>query len=300
MTALVSVCIPAYRAERFIGQAIRSVLNQTLTDFELIIVDDASPDGTWDVIESFHDHRIVASRNPRNVGAAANWNDVVSRAAGRYVKLLCSDDWLRPDCLARQVAVLAQDDPHEEISLVSARRDIVDEVDRVLLAGRGLATMRGRVPGAVAVKTVVRGGTNLIGEPSTAMFRRSLFDRVGGFDPRAAYMIDLDFWLRLLDHGDFHGIEDTLAVFRVQRGSWSATIAHHQAAQARAFFRRLGPRGEACRTRPALAQLTVADIRLGCLRATGLGYARNAFFGLQAARARRSSRPVGAPTSLVR
>ena len=119
----VSVCIPAYNAARFIGEAIGSVLAQTCRDFELVVVDDASADDTVDVVRRFSDPRLRLLRNARNLGLAGNWNRATSEARGRYVKLLCQDDLLRPDCLADQVAVL--DHPgNGDVALVCARRDI--------------------------------------------------------------------------------------------------------------------------------------------------------------------------------
>src|SRR5207248_11536007 len=90
----VSVCIPAYNAIRFIDEAVRSVLAQSFGDLELVIVDDASHDGTAEAAESYGDARVRLFRNPTNIGAAANWNRVVSFARRRCVKVLCGDDVL--------------------------------------------------------------------------------------------------------------------------------------------------------------------------------------------------------------
>src|SRR5579859_195058 len=103
---LISVCIPCYNGERFIGRTLESVLRQTFTDFELVIVDDKSTDGTVSVIRGFTDARIRLIQNEKNLGLCLNWNRALSQTAGKYVKLLCEDDFLYPECLARQVAVL--------------------------------------------------------------------------------------------------------------------------------------------------------------------------------------------------
>src|SRR5258708_29446213 len=102
----VSVCIPCYNGELFIGRTIESVLQQTFTDFELVLVDDNSTDATVAVIEKFADPRIRLVRNPVNLGMGANSNRALSLGLGRYVKLLCEDDVLHPRCLERPVAVL--------------------------------------------------------------------------------------------------------------------------------------------------------------------------------------------------
>src|SRR5215211_4839983 len=121
---VVSVCIPAYRAEPFIAATIESVLCQTSEDWELIVVDDASPDATYDIASRYAgDRRIRVARNESNLGAVGNWNRVVAEARGRYVKLLCSDDVLYPSCLGLQAAAL---DAHPSAGLVAAKRDLID------------------------------------------------------------------------------------------------------------------------------------------------------------------------------
>src|SRR3954453_8587039 len=118
-TPLVSVCVPAYKAERFIAATIESVLAQTTEDWELVLVDDASPDGTYDVAARYtSDGRVRVARNATNLGPVGNWNHVVGQARGRYIKLLCSDDLLYPTCLARQAGALTA---HPRVGLVAAR-----------------------------------------------------------------------------------------------------------------------------------------------------------------------------------
>jgi glycosyltransferase involved in cell wall biosynthesis len=81
----VSVCIPCYNGEKFIGSTVESILNQTLVDFEIIIVDDASSDRTVAVAQAYRDKRIRLIRNPLNLGMGGNWNKAVSHSRGKYV-----------------------------------------------------------------------------------------------------------------------------------------------------------------------------------------------------------------------
>ncbi len=106
---LVSVIMPAYNAEKYVEASIRSVLAQTCSDFELLVVDDCSKDGTAKIIESLaaEDSRIVFLRNPRNSGVAATRNYAVSQAKGAWVAFLDSDDLWREDKLAKQLALLS-------------------------------------------------------------------------------------------------------------------------------------------------------------------------------------------------
>ena len=71
---IVSVCIPTYNGEQFVAQAVESILQQSFSDFELIIVDDCSHDATWDIVHSFADPRITVHRNEQRLGIPGNWN----------------------------------------------------------------------------------------------------------------------------------------------------------------------------------------------------------------------------------
>jgi len=215
----VSVCVPAYKAARFIGATIESVLRQTADSWELIVVDDASPDDTFAVACGYaSDPRIRLDRNEQNLGPVGNWNRVVTLATGDYVKVLCDDDLLYPTCLARQATAL---DAHPSAALVGSRRDIIDDDGRVVIADRGLAGMSGLVPGRQAMKRMLETGTTPLGEPSVVLFRAEALRQAGLFRDRYATLADVDMYARVLRDWDAVAIDDTLAAFRVSVGSWS-------------------------------------------------------------------------------
>lgn len=227
MAPKISVCIPTYRGGATIGAAIESVLAQSLTDFELIVIDDGSPDDTRVVVEHFSDSRLVYLRNDSNLGPQGNWNRCLDLAQGKYFKLLPHDDLLHPRCLERQVAVLDAD-RDESIALVFSARDVLGPDGRVFTR-RGYPGGREGVTGGNSVmRACVRRGTNLIGEPGAVLFRKSLADRIGAFDATNPYVIDLDYWFRLLAHGDAYFCADSLASFRVSPQSWSVAIGRAQ------------------------------------------------------------------------
>lgn len=103
---LVSIIMPAYNCEHFIAEAIRSVLSQTYTDWELIIVDDCSTDNTAQIVASFDDTRIVYQRNEKNVGAALTRNKALQIAKGHYIAFLDADDLWAPEKLEHQIAFM--------------------------------------------------------------------------------------------------------------------------------------------------------------------------------------------------
>lgn len=97
----ISVCIPTYNYGQYLTYAIKSVLNQSYRNFELVICDDASTDNTKNVIEGFDDKRIRYIRNDTNIGIAPNFNKCVRESKGLYLKFLCADDWFQPNLLEK-------------------------------------------------------------------------------------------------------------------------------------------------------------------------------------------------------
>ena len=228
-TPLVSVCIPLYNSGLYIREAIESVLSQTLTDWELIITDDGSTDGSAEIVASYSDPRIHYLLNPKRLGAEGNWNRCVNEGRGIYRKLLCHDDRLYPDCLARQVAVFKQSG-NESVSLVTAARRIVNPSGKTILT-RCWKKRDQVVEGRRAIQQIVRSGTNLIGEPGSALFRASDWNALNGFNARYPYVIDLDFWFQLLKRGDCFYLAEPLCDFRVSAQSWSFQLAKEQSNQ---------------------------------------------------------------------
>jgi glycosyltransferase involved in cell wall biosynthesis len=275
MTA-VSVCIPVFNGERYIGAALASVLAQTFDDYEVVVVDNCSDDKTVDIVEGFDDPRIRLLRNESNIGAEGNWNRAVDEARGRYVKLLCADDLLHPTCLERQVALL---DAHPRAAFVAGKRDIVDADDAVLVRGRGLFGMTGEIEPTTALRRVVLSGTNPFGEPVTVLMRDSARRAAGGFSAARPYMIDVDLWARLLDHGTVVASPETVGAFRVSLGSWSYSLAREQVAQSRALFLELQQRHPDA--------VSGVDVARGTARAAMLMTMRRAAYAWMKAKARR-------------
>jgi succinoglycan biosynthesis protein ExoO len=111
----VSIVIPAYNASDYIAKAVESALEQTLSDIETIVVDDASTDNTVAIVEAFDDPRLKLIRNEQNLGIQASRNRALMAASGKWVALLDADDWYAPNRLERLVEV-AED---REIDMVA-------------------------------------------------------------------------------------------------------------------------------------------------------------------------------------
>jgi glycosyltransferase involved in cell wall biosynthesis len=233
----VSVCIPVYNGERFLAETIRSVLDQTYRDFELVILDNASTDRSGEIARSFSDPRIRIERNSTTLPQGENWNRVVELARGQLVKVVCADDLLHPRCLELQVAPL---DADPGLALVASRRHMINEEGRVLAPHRGLRGLIGVHTGVEVARRVVRNGANPIGESNNVLFRREDFFTVGGWRADRSHVMDLDLWVRLLQLGDFLGLPDTLAAFRIAQGSISGRSDEELYEQQRALIEELG------------------------------------------------------------
>jgi glycosyltransferase involved in cell wall biosynthesis len=237
MSPSVSVVIPAYNNAAYVGATVRSVLAQTYTDFELVIADHSSTDGTWDVLQEFADEpRVTLLRTPAGGGAKANWDAVSQAATGELLKLVCGDDLLRPQMLERQVAAFRA---HPKAEVVASSRDIVDAHDRPLVRNRGLAGLRGEVDGAAALRRSVRAGGNIFGEPMCVMMRRATVEQAGWWDDRQPYYIDLGTYAHALVRGTLVALPEPLAAFRISDSQWSVRLADEQRRQAAQFHARV-------------------------------------------------------------
>jgi glycosyltransferase involved in cell wall biosynthesis len=235
---LISVCIPVYNAERFIAATIESVLLQTFTDFELIIIDDCSSDRSLEIISSYKDSRLRVIVNDRNLGAEGNWNRCLTESQGRYVKLLPQDDILASTCLAQQAAVLDQDDD-KRIALVFCARTIIDAKGGKLMSRGFPGGRKGTIRGRQLIRRSLCLGSNLIGEPGSVLFRREFAVDAGFFDASDPYVIDLDYWFRLLLRGDGYYLPEKLVSFRISTDSWSVAIGGKQSEEFRRFVARI-------------------------------------------------------------
>lgn len=231
---LVTVAIPLYRGE-FIRQAIDSVLSQTFRNFELLVVDDALDEKSKDIVMSYSDPRIVYVRNEKNLGAEGNWNMCLALANGMYIKILPHDDTLEPNCLKEQVDVLDAD-IDERISLVFCARKIINAKGQPITVRRFSRMSSSRIEARDLIRKCVLRGTNLIGEPGAVLFRSHAAKAVGSFNGTIPYVIDLDYWVRLLSLGNAYYINRPLSTFRVSSSSWSVKIGVGQSDEFKRFI----------------------------------------------------------------
>ena len=197
--------MPVYNARRYLAEAVRSVLGQTLTDFELILVDDGSTDGSARVIDAFAraDDRVRLVRRP-NAGVTRSLNEGIALSRGRYVARMDADDRCLPFRLARQVEYL---DAHPECVAVGSRVVLMDPHGSPL--GRsGHATDHE----SIDRKLLTHSGWAMV-HPTVMMRRQAVVD-LGGYDERWVACEDHDLFLRLAERGRLANLAQPLLWYR--------------------------------------------------------------------------------------
>lgn len=217
MAPAVSVVMPAYNAERFIREAIESVLTQSFGDFEVIVMDDGSSDGTRDIAQEYavQDERVLlVSRENR--GQCASLNEAIERAHAKWIAVMHADDVMESNRLERQLAFIAE---NPDLAVVSSFVHHIDSNGREIGKYRSQYTSRETVQRA-------RLQNELIGfHHPAAMLRKDAVQAVGGY--RSAFWVceDIDLWNRLVEQ-DFGILVQPEFLLRYRIHAGSASIAH--------------------------------------------------------------------------
>ncbi|MDD3409326.1 MAG: glycosyltransferase, partial [Eubacteriales bacterium] len=173
MTPKVSVMIPSYNHEPYVAEAVESVLNQTFTDFELLISDDASPDRSAEILQRYDDPRIDLHLSSENQGATLNLQYLVDKCRGEYVALNNSDDVWLPQRLEKGVAYL---DAHPECGAVFSQAALIDENSHVLTADCEIFHQPNRTRAEWYRHFFTKA--NCLCHPSV-LIRRSVYEQIG-------------------------------------------------------------------------------------------------------------------------
>jgi glycosyltransferase involved in cell wall biosynthesis len=184
-TPYVSIVIPAYKHALFIGEAIKSVLDQSFTGWELLIINDGSPDDTKSVVQPFLEDPRIQYIEQENKGQAATRNHGIAMARGEYIQLLDDDDLIAPDALQWKLDYLAA---NPNVSCIVGGVQYIDETGNYL---GGLQGLQGQVTFRRLFKS------SAFASPGQALFRRSCFKDVGLFDADLPGVDDTDFMFRL-------------------------------------------------------------------------------------------------------
>ena len=225
----ITVAIPVYNGEGYVHLAIQSVLDQTYSDFELLIVDNCSTDGTLEVVKAFSDPRIRLHVNSSNLGMVGNWNRSVELATGEYIKFLSHDDLLDTTCLEEQIAGFMRH-KQENIGIVTCKKKIINKDGKKVMPGFGLRGQSRTISGSVAIRKSIRSGRNIIGEPSVVLINTSVLKASGPFE-LPEFTPDIKMWFKILRKNDLYFINKTLASYRISEQSTSSSVSKSQGAQ---------------------------------------------------------------------
>lgn len=204
---LVSVLMPNYNGEHFLPQSIKSVLNQSFSDFEFIVVDDGSMDGSWEIIQKFseEDGRLIAIRNEKNLRICQTLNRGLEKARGKYIARMDSDDVAHPDWLEKLVAFMEKEE-NKKVGVCGANFFIIDEKDN--------RTGKKVFPETDRECREAFWFRNPFAH-NTVIIRRECFSEFGGYDEEFIYAEDLELWMRFAQKYELHNLQEFLVDYRI-------------------------------------------------------------------------------------
>ncbi len=224
----VSVIIPVYKVEKYIAATVKSVLEQTYKNFELLIIDDGSPDKSVEICQQFTDYRIRIIRQ-ENRGVAAARNTGIRHAQGEYIALLDADDLWLPNKLEKHIEHL-ENNPHIGVSF--SRSAFIDDTDKPLGIYQ-MSKLKDITPLDILCRTPIGNG-------SVSVFRKEVFEAIAFEDnlygtTQKFYFDDdrelhpsedVECWLRIALQTDWRieGIAHALTLYRVNPGGYSAQL----------------------------------------------------------------------------
>jgi len=200
-----SVVITCYNYARYLDGCLRSVLDQTYQDYEIIVVDDGSTDGTPQIMEQFSDVPNLRYIRQENRGQASAKNKGIQEAQGRFVSFLDADDLWERDKLARQVRLF--DNP--AVGVVYSRAHLIDQDGNPLtlhFGGQYLTPRSGRVSQWLLFDNFIWFSSSVV--------RKECFEKIGVFDETLSMGIDWDLWLKISTQYEFDFVDEPLLAYR--------------------------------------------------------------------------------------
>lgn len=223
----VSVLLPVRNGMPYLPAAIESLLNQTYRDFELLVIDDGSTDGTAEYVHGLADPRVHVL-SPRSAGLASALNAGLAVARGRFIARQDADDWSAPDRLERQVAWL---DDRPDVDVLATAASFVNDRDEPVDSA-WTRTVHEQWDAARAPEQIARlmPLTCCIFH-ATVLARAACLREAGGYDQATVPAEDYDLWLRLLPQHRFARLPERLYTVRMHAGSSSAVRRVEQTAR---------------------------------------------------------------------
>jgi len=199
----ISVIMSVYNGEKYLREAIDSILNQTFTDFEFIIVNDGSTDNSLEIIKSYEDERIKIINNEQNIGLTKSLNKALKQARGEYIARQDADDISFPNRFEEQVKYFVE---HLEMALLGTSIYKIDENGKI--TGKRLALAK------PSIKDLFRENQFNHG---SVMFKKEVVDELGYYDELFNYSQDYELWIRIAKHYEVRNLTQTLYKLRTHR-----------------------------------------------------------------------------------
>jgi glycosyltransferase involved in cell wall biosynthesis len=214
--------MPARNAERHVGQAIASVLGQSFADFELVVIDDGSTDGTAQIIANLRDSRIRLIRNPVNLGIGACHNLALHNSDSELVVHVDADDVVLPDGFRRMVDAM---DGHRDAAGAHCHFEFIDDEGRALsnrFTRRRITAQQERSLRQDYRRDLIVYGGECANH--LRIYRRDVLIELGGFDDSLRYGEDYDMALRLVDQAPLLLVPEVLYLKRVHHGATTESL----------------------------------------------------------------------------
>jgi glycosyltransferase involved in cell wall biosynthesis len=223
-TPEVSVCVPTYNGKEHLAECLNSIISQSFKNFEVLLCDDESSDGTLDFARQLagSDPRFRFIANPRRFGLVGNWNNCVQQARGEWIKFVFQDDIISPACVEKLLAACRR----EGKLFGFCERDFIFEEGTSEAMNYWCADHKQKVRSDYQASPVISASQaarlaaldpshNAVGEPTVTLINKKLFQEFGGFDENLIQLCDSDFWCRvMINHGAVF-VPESLAAFRI-------------------------------------------------------------------------------------
>jgi glycosyltransferase involved in cell wall biosynthesis len=231
MDDVVSVCIPVYNGGKYLRDCLESIVGQTYTKLEILILDDGSSDNSIAIAENFAriDSRVKLVINRVNLGLAGNWLQCIELATGKWIKFLFQDDLMQPQCVEKMLAACVQ---YKSPVCICSREFLIENSASDVLKNffsKEVYKLEDKypqpgylAPDVIATLAAQNLFTNFVGEPITLLFEKKLVQAYGSYNKDLVQLIDYEFALRLSLNVGSCFLPDKLVSFRVHSSSESS------------------------------------------------------------------------------
>jgi len=238
----VTISIPTYNGALYIEECLESAISQTFSDIEIVIVDDCSTDGTFEIAGKYAglDKRVKVFRNNTRLGLVGNWNKSIQYSTGEWIKFLFQDDFLYDNCIEKMLNAVRSTQAGVTDSFVVVERNFVIEegvednlrqfYENSVITLNDMFRGKSHILPEEFSEAILKGGVglNFVGEPTSVMIRREICFQYSFFNRNLIHLCDLEYWTRLGTNEGLVYIPEVLSDFRVHNRSASAYNHAHR------------------------------------------------------------------------